>query len=95
MKGGVYKMFNDVPSLIGYLFISLLIYRYSKNVIGRLFIWVATFSYEWYLVHMLVISTCIYFLQDTSLGIYPIMLIGFVCSILAALLYKKVLQYIK
>lgn len=54
--GGIWKSFNDIPSLIGYLSMSLIIYEISAKFIRRFFEFTNKVSYEWYLIHMLAFS---------------------------------------
>lgn len=53
-NGGILKLYNDIPSLIGYLCVALLIYKFSIKAINKVFEWANGFSYELYLVHSLV-----------------------------------------
>ena len=52
VKGGVLKLYNDVPSMLGYL--SLAIILYKMIFVNKLFVCINRFSYEWYLTHILV-----------------------------------------
>ena len=54
--GGVMRLFNDIPSLIGYLSLALLIYKLSLPYVNRFFVYTNNISYEWYLVHGLTIQ---------------------------------------
>ena len=45
--------YNDIPSMIGYLFTLLIIYKLHIKPINGLFVLTNKISYEWYLVHML------------------------------------------
>ena len=54
--GGWMKLYNDIPSLIGYLSLALLIYKLSLPFVNRFFIFTNRISYEWYLVHGLTIQ---------------------------------------
>lgn len=49
--GGMMKLYNDIPSLIGYLSLALLIYKLSLPYVNKVFISINRISYEWYLVH--------------------------------------------
>lgn len=58
-NGGTLKLFNDVPSLLGYLSMSLIVYKLGCTIdvlawIKRFFMWTSGFGYELYLVHSLV-----------------------------------------
>ena len=67
--GGVLKLYNDIPSLMGYLSLLLIVYKVSctfgwLSVIKKFFVWASGFGYELYLVHSLVYSIIIYFTRD-------------------------------
>lgn len=57
--GGWWKLYNDMPSLIGYGSLALLIYSLNIKWVNVFFIFTNVFSYEWYLIHMLLF--CILF----------------------------------
>ena len=60
---GILKLYNDIPSLLGYLSLMLMIYKLGIGTVNRLFEWASTFSYELYLVHSLVFAVMAYFLK--------------------------------
>ena len=64
-NGGWLKLYNDIPSLIGYLSVALLIYKIGIIVVNRFFEWANSFSYELYLVHSLIFVVVAYFLKGT------------------------------
>lgn len=72
VKGGVFKLFNDIPALMGYLSLALLIYNMRIKVINEYFIYTSKISYEWYLTHILVFATIHFFF----IGKYPIYIIA-------------------
>ena len=51
--GFPWKLYNDIPSLIGYTSLALIIYKAGIGIINRFFCHTNRFSYEWYLVHIL------------------------------------------
>ena len=57
--GGIWKSYNDIPSLIGYMSMALIVYKIGIKAINGFFEYTNNVSYEWYLVHILVFS--IYF----------------------------------
>lgn len=61
-NGGILKLYNDIPPLLGYL--SLMIYKLGIGTVNRLFEWASTFSYELYLVHSLVFAVMAFLLKD-------------------------------
>ena len=54
--GGNLKMFNDVFSLLSFGSILILIYNLKNTSINKFFIRISSYSYEWYLVHILVLN---------------------------------------
>ncbi|MBS5116139.1 MAG: acyltransferase [Erysipelotrichaceae bacterium] len=59
--GGNLKMFNDVFSLLSFGSILILIYNLKNTSINKFFIRISSYSYEWYLVHILVFESLIYY----------------------------------
>lgn len=49
------KLYNDVPSLIGYASVALIIYKLNLSFINRFLQFTSKFGYELYLVHGLVL----------------------------------------
>lgn len=88
IKGGDLKLYNDIPSLIGYLSLALLIYSFGIKWIIRFFTCSNKFSYEWYLVHML-IFTCIFHFFEKG---YLMATIALVLSCGLAMLYNNLLK---
>ena len=91
--GGYWKSYNDIPSLVGYMSMALIVYKLSINWINRFFQYTNMVSYEWYLIHILIFS--IYF--NFARGILPfyadwvvLMLVSYV----VAIRYHKVLKKI-
>ncbi|MCC6411239.1 MAG: acyltransferase, partial [Saprospiraceae bacterium] len=59
--GDAGKIFNDIPAMIGYTALSLLVYRMVVILsppLLRLFLWIGGFSFSIYLVHILVLELC-------------------------------------
>lgn len=65
MQSEVFKLFNDIPALIGYMSLSLLLMKIPPvlYVANKL----SVFSYELFLIHMLIFRTGFYFVQPKSL----------------------------
>lgn len=55
-KGGILKLYNDIPSLIAFLSCLLIVYKIGVKYINKFFVWASGFGYELYLVHSLVYS---------------------------------------
>lgn len=64
-NGGILKLYNDIPSLLGYLSLMLMIYKLGIGTVNSFFELASGFSYELYLVHSLVFVVMAYFLKDT------------------------------
>ncbi|MCD8291173.1 MAG: acyltransferase [Prevotella sp.] len=62
--GGAWKVFNDIPSLFAYMSVALLVYK--SRVLNRFFIFTNKFSYEWYLIHILVFACVFHLFGDVS-----------------------------
>lgn len=90
IKGGVLKLYNDLLSLIGYTSLALLIYSFGIKWINRFFIYTNCFSYEWYLIHILVFA-CVFHFTDRN---YPIATLGLILSYGLAILYNRFLKQI-
>lgn len=61
---GILKLYNDIPSVIGYLSVMLIIYNIGIGFINSIFVWASTFCYELYLVHSLVFVILAFLLKD-------------------------------
>lgn len=57
---GLMKLYNDIPSLFGYLSLALIIYKINIGFINKFYEWSNRFSYELYLLHMLVFALIAY-----------------------------------
>lgn len=90
--GGVIGCFTDAPSALGFVCCAAALYKLGFSRFNTLMLWLSDASYEWYLVHYLVMILC-YFevwsgivtpLQDVlyALGIFTL-------SLLAAILYHQ------
>jgi peptidoglycan/LPS O-acetylase OafA/YrhL len=88
IKGGVLKLYNDIPSLIGYTCLALLIFSLGVKWINRFFIYTNKFSYEWYLVHILVFVCAFYFMGRS----YFIAAIALILSYGLAIFYNRLLK---
>lgn len=52
--GGIWKSYNDIPSLVGYMSMALIMYKVGINWINHFFEYTNKVSYEWYLIHLLI-----------------------------------------
>lgn len=88
--GKVLTVFNDMPALLGYGALALFIYYLKFLNKGILFI--SKFSYEWYLVHILVFST-VFLLPANSFTAQCVL--GFaalILSVIVALEYSMIFK---
>lgn len=58
--GFPWRLYNDIPSLIGYTSLALIIYKAGIGIINSFFSYTNRFSYEWYLVHILIFQIIMY-----------------------------------
>lgn len=89
--GGYWKLYNDIPSLVGYMSMALIVYKLSINWVNRFFQYTNKISYEWYLIHILIFS--IYF--NFARGILPFYadwVVLILVSYVVAIGYHKVLK---
>lgn len=56
--GGVIGSFGDAPSAVGFVFCALALYKLGLKHFNSLMIRLSAVSYEWYLVHYLVLIVC-------------------------------------
>ena len=90
--GGNFKIFNDIPALLGYGSLALFVYKLNINFLNKVFLWISKFSYEWYLLHILVFEIVYRLLQN----VLPSILVGvfaLVLSIGASYLYNKMFKF--
>ena len=90
IKGGWFKTFNDIPSLIGYSSILLFTYRLFPKLWREFILFTNKISYEWYLLHILVFSCCFQIILTKSIFVSAI--ICLIISYLTAYLYSKILK---
>lgn len=88
LKGGALAVFNDVFGAAAMGGICLMLYQI--NVLRPVFVWVNSFSYELYLVHILVMATCEHLLSPYLPNLVWCLL-ALVITILCALGYSKLL----
>lgn len=86
IKGGSFKVFNDIFALIGYG--SLVILLYHIRLFNKFILKLSRFSYEWFLVHKLVFTIIFRIKPDTLVLQLCLGLIAFAISILTAYIYS-------
>ena len=93
-NGGILKLYNDIPSLIGYLSLILLIYKIGISAVNRFFEWAIGFSYELYLVHSLTFAVMTYFLKD-SLPVAVLLAVSLVMAYVVGYGFDRFLKICK
>ena len=93
IKGGVLKLYNDVPSLFGYLSFALLVFTAGTKIkpINDFFLFTNGFSYELYLVHTLIITT-VFYLSRHTIPVYLTGLLALIASYIFGILYHRLLK---
>lgn len=91
LHGNRMRMFNDIPAMFGYG--ALALFLYSCPVIDKVFTKIGRFSYEWYLIHILVITCvfCTFPIMD-GYGNWGIGVIALLLSATAAWGYSRILH---
>ena len=87
-SGFPWKIFNDIPSLVGYTSLALVLYKIGIAGVNNFLSYTSRFSYEWYLVHILVFQIVMF----ASGGRIPAILEGCICLLLsyvAAMVYAR------
>lgn len=94
--GGIWKSYNDIPSLLGYMGMALILYKIGIKPINGFFTYTNKISYEWYLVHIL-IFVCSNLLLDTFSPLPPLIraVVAFALSYLVAITYHKILKILR
>lgn len=92
LKGGVLKVFNDVPAMAGYMSIILLIYMLNIKTLKTVIYFLSRISYEWYLLHILVFEVSFYYLED-NIGLIGTAIISVFLSVFIAYLYNKLVAF--
>lgn len=86
--------YNDIPSLVGYASMSLLVYKMGIKWVNRFFCYTSNIGYEWYLVHSLTFIVVHHYVD----GMMPMLMVLEVCiagSYIVAWLYNQMYYSIK
>lgn len=84
--GGWLKLYNDIPSLLGYGFLALFIYSIGIKWINLSFQFTCKFSYEWYLVHLLIFGIVFHFMPKGLVS----SIIALAASYIAAIIFHEI-----
>lgn len=93
-NGGWLKLYNDIPSLFGYLSMALLIYKIGVKWLNVFFEWANGFSYELYLVHSLVFVVIVYILKGIT-PLYIEMVMSMTVAYIMGYCYSSLLKVIR
>ena len=91
-NGGILKLYNDIPSLAGYLAVLLFIYKLSVPFVNRFFCYTNSISYEWYLVHTLafgVVKSMIHSHTSLLIEFAICLLASYFCAYLYDILLRR------
>ena len=86
--GGWLKLYNDIPSLFGYGCLALFIYAIGIKWLNRFFEYTCKFSYEWYLIHLLVFGIVFHFMSKGVIS----SIIALVLSYAVAICFHKIVK---
>lgn len=93
MKSETLKVFNDIPALIGYTSLALLLMMVP--IIKKCAEWLSKISYEYFLVHILIFTSIHHFAPKDSLIIQGVFgVIGIAIAITVAFFYHKLFNEI-
>lgn len=91
MYSDKFKLFNDIPALFGYSALSLLLM--NIKLIKKVCVIISKFSYELFLIHILVFKTVFQIIQFNSLTMQIIeALIAFILSLICAFIYNRLIN---
>lgn len=85
-NGGFLNLYNDIPSLMGYLSVALLIYKLNIKTLNSFFSYTNSIGYEWYLLHSLIFTIVLAYLYITP-SRWLELILCFVIPYLIAILY--------
>ncbi len=93
-NGGILKLYNDIPSLVGYLSVLLIVYKVGIYIVNRFFIWASGFGYELYLVHTLVFVVLTFSLSN-CVPLFLLLTISLVAAYVTGYGYSCLLRLLK
>lgn len=79
--GFPWKLYNDIPSLVSYMTLALIFYKIGITWVNDFFCYTNRFSYEWYLVHILMFQVIVYAMD----GHGPVIIEASVCFVFSYL----------
>ena len=87
-NGGFLKLYNDIPSLVGYASMLLLVYKLGIKWVNKFFRYTSKIGYEWYLVHSLTFIVVHHFV-DGIMQMWMVLAICLLTSYAVALLFSR------
>lgn len=93
-SGNTLKLYNDIPALIGYLSLAILIYNLNIQFLNNIILKISNISYELYLIHILVFKILLVTLSST-IPIVLLAIIALLVTYISSLLYHKLLIKLK
>lgn len=88
ITGTPWKLYNDIPSLFGYLSLALIIYKIGISPFNKFIEWINGFSYELFLVHIMIFQIVMHICGD-AVPIFFEFVICLSTAYITALLYSK------
>lgn len=92
--GGMWKSLNDIPSMVGYTSLALLIYKIECKPVNLFLSYTNKISYEWYLVHTLIFSIYFCVLRD-KFPFYVDWIVLMSLTYFVAIAYSRFLKYFR
>ena len=89
-NGGILKLYNDIPSLVGYASMLLIVYKVGIKWVNSFFRYTSKIGYEWYLVHILTFIVVHHFM-DGVLPMWIVLAICLLASYTMAFVFSKLL----
>lgn len=92
-NGGTLKLYNDIPSLVGYASMLLLVYKLGINGVNWFFRYTSKIGYEWYLVHSLTFIVVHHYV-DGMVPVWIVLVICLLTSYAVAFAFQKCREYV-
>lgn len=94
-RGGIWTIFNDIPAVLGYGTLALLIYSFDFKVFVAITRFISGISYELYLIHVLVFECTFYLIPAGKIGQYFIGMVALLLSFFMAYVYHQIIKRIR
>lgn len=94
--GAAGRIFNDIPALLGYTALCVLLFQFSEKglpALRRFFVWVGGISFALYLIHVLVLDCYLQILTENGMKINLVTLLPFpVLALAGAWVFHRLSQ---